>query len=122
MNKKDTIAFDYITIYVDPVSASGEGNDDVTSITTLDPATSVDMKVYPNPANVTVNVAVAGVKGKTNVQVFDMSGKAVISTQVNVENDGQIISLPVDNFAQGMYFIKLVNGDAMMTKKLVIKR
>lgn len=122
LNKKDTIAFDYITIYVDPVSASGEGNDDVTSITTLDPATSVDMKVYPNPANVTVNVAVAGVKGKTNVQVFDMSGKAVISTQVNVENDGQIISLPVDNFAQGMYFIKLVNGDAMMTKKLVIKR
>lgn len=122
LTKKDTIAFDYITIYVDPVSASGEGNDDVTSITTLDPATSVDMKVYPNPANVTVNVAVAGVKGKTNVQVFDMSGKAVISTQVNVENDGQIISLPVDNFAQGMYFIKLVNGDAMMTKKLVIKR
>lgn len=119
---KDTIAFDYFTIYVDDPSASGEGNDDVTSITTLDPATSVDMKVYPNPANVTVNVAVAGVKGKTNVQVFDMSGKAVISTQVNVENDGQIISLPVDNFAQGMYFIKLVNGDAMMTKKLVIKR
>ncbi len=120
--KKDTIAFDYITIYVDPVSASAEGNEDITSITTLDAATSVDMKVYPNPANVTVNVAVAGVKGKTNVQVFDMSGKAVISTQVNVENDGQIISLPVDNFAQGMYFIKLVNGDAMMTKKLVIKR
>lgn len=119
---KDTIALDYFTIYVDNASASGEGNDDVTSITTLDPVTSVDMKVYPNPANVTVNVAVAGVKGKTNVQVFDMSGKAVISTQVNVENDGQIISLPVDNFAQGMYFIKLVNGDAMMTKKLVIKR
>lgn len=122
LSAKDTIAFDYFTIYVDDPSASGEGNDDITSITTLNSAASVDMKVYPNPANVSVNVAVAGVQGKTNVQVFDMSGKAVISTQVNVDYDGQIITLPVDNFAQGMYFIKVVNGDAMMTKKLVIKR
>lgn len=122
LTAKDTIAFDYMTIYVDDLSASGEGNEDITSITTLDAAASVDMKVYPNPANVSVNVAVAGVQGKTNVQVFDMSGKAVISTQVNVDYDGQIITLPVDNFAQGMYFIKVVNGDAMMTKKLVIKR
>lgn len=122
LTAKDTIAFDYMTIYVDDLSASGEGDEDITSITTLDPSASVDMKVYPNPANVSVNVAVAGVQGKTNVQVFDMSGKAVISTQVNVDYDGQIITLPVDNFAQGMYFIKVVNGDAMMTKKLVIKR
>jgi hypothetical protein len=56
------------------------------------------------------------------ITVHDMSGKAVSNMRVDVDDNNQIINLPVDNYSQGIYFIKVVNGSAVMTKKLIIAR
>ena len=86
------------------------------------PAEKIDMNVYPNPASNYVNVVLSGVKGQTMITVHDMSGKAVSNMRVDVDDNDQIINLPVDNYSQGIYFIKVVNGNAVMTKKLIIAR
>ena len=122
----DTIIYDYFTINVKPNSTPG--TDYIApSVITPDPEETVvekamDMRVYPNPASNNVNVVLEGISGQTLVTIHDMSGKVVNSMRVDIDNDGQIINLPVENFSQGIYFIKAVNGKAVMTKKLIIAR
>lgn len=116
---KDTIAFDRVTIVVD----GGSADDAPTSIATLEEnKEDMNMTVYPNPADNNVNVVLNGVQGQTVITIHDMSGKAISSRRVNVDFDGQLYNLPVEGYAQGIYFIKVVNGDAVMTKKLIIAR
>lgn len=121
------IAYDYFTICVDTTylaSATDFIFDAPAEVVSSEESTveKVDMIVYPNPAANNVNVVLEGVSGQTVITVHDMSGKAVSSMRVDVDNNGQIINLPVDNYSQGIYFIKAVNGDAVMTKKLIIAR
>ena len=126
---KDTIAYDFFTIAVDTTYVGSSSDFDfvapaiVTTSSSEDiPVEKVDMNVYPNPASNNVNVVLTGVKGQTMITVHDMSGKAVSSMRVNIDDNDQIINLPVDNYSQGIYFIKVVNGNAVMTKKLIIAR
>ena len=121
------VAYDYFTICVDTTylaSATDFIFDAHAEVASSEESTveKVDMIVYPNPAANNVNVVLEGVSGQTVITVHDMSGKAVSSMRVDVDNNGQIINLPVDNYSQGIYFIKAVNGDAVMTKKLIIAR
>ena len=124
----DTIAFDTFMLVVDPGSGSGGQNVDNPTVITTSPEADndvekfVNMNVYPNPASNNVNVVLSGVEGQTVITVHDMSGKAVTSMKVDIDDNNQIVNLPVDNFSQGIYFIKAVNGNAVMTKKLIIAR
>ena len=124
---KDTIAYDFFTIAVDTTYVGASSDFDFVApavVTTTEEvaAEKVDMNVYPNPASNNVNVVLTGVKGQTMITVHDMSGKAVSSMKVDIDDNGQIINLPVDNYSQGIYFIKVINGNAVMTKKLIIAR
>ena len=124
---KDTIAYDFFTIYVDTTYVGSSTDFDYVApavVTTTEeaPAEKIDMNVYPNPASNNVNVVLNGVKGQTMITVHDMSGKAVSNMRVDIDENNQIINLPVDNYSQGIYFIKVVNGSAVMTKKLIIAR
>lgn len=125
----DTVAFDTFDIYVDStfVGASTTpvvGNPTVVTTSPEESAAekTINMNVYPNPASNNVNVVLSGIEGQTVITVHDMSGKAVTSMKVELNDNNQIINLPVDNFSQGIYFIKAVNGSAVMTKKLIIAR
>ena len=123
----DTVAFDTFTIHVDSSNLCVAPDNYVNATVTTTPEESVEseeinMNVYPNPASNNVNVVMTGVKGQTVISVHDMSGKVVTSMKVDLDDNNQIISLPVDNFSQGIYFIKAVNGSAVMTKKLIIAR
>jgi hypothetical protein len=129
LTQKDTVAFDTFTIFVDSnyVGASTTPSVSNPTVITTSPEETVaekaiNMNVYPNPASNNVNVVMSGVKGQTVITVHDMSGKAVTSMKVDIDDNNQIINLPVDNFSQGIYFIKAVNGSAVMTKKLIIAR
>ena len=124
---KDTIAYDFFTIAVDTTYVGSSTDFDFVApaiVTTVDetPVEKVDMNVYPNPASNNVNVVLTGVKGQTMITVHDMSGKAVSSMRVEIDDNNQIVNIPVDNYSQGIYFIKVVNGSAVMTKKLIIAR
>jgi hypothetical protein len=71
--------------------------------------------VYPNPASngkVTINSANSG---ELNVVAYDILGKQVVNTVlVNT-------TLDVSNLKAGVYILKLSQGNASVTKKLVIK-
>jgi len=72
--------------------------------------------MYPNPAKgvVTIN---AGDEAISNVTLFDITGKAVVTKSFNTTN----ATLDINSVPAGMYFIKVqVNGNTL-TNKLIVK-
>lgn len=71
--------------------------------------------LYPNPAsNGFVNI-VSKVSGEKQVAVFDVLGKQVINTTITGER------LNIAKLNSGVYIVKINQGNASVTKKLVVK-
>lgn len=72
-----------------------------------------EVSVYPNPATDVINVANA-----TNAQisVFDLTGKMI----VNIESASANETIDASNFAKGLYFVRISNGNNVITKKVSV--
>lgn len=78
---------------------------------------SYSVNLYPNPANEKVTVSVAGLNGKAQVSVIDMSGRTVLTSTM----EGDSAQLNVSKLAQGTYFVR-INGENISTvRKLVVR-
>lgn len=76
---------------------------------------SNQFSIYPNPAsNGFVNIS-SKVGGAKNISVFDVLGKQVIKTTMNGDR------LDISALNSGIYVLKIEQGKAATTKKLVIK-
>lgn len=74
-----------------------------------------EINVYPNPANSVINVANA--EG-AQVSVFDMNGRMVANVQSASANE----VIDATSFAQGMYIVRIVDGQNVTTKKVSVAR
>ncbi len=74
------------------------------------------LKIYPNPVNDFLNISVLGnVDRKSTLNIFDAKG--VLVRTINMTNNLQRIS--VADLAQGVYLIKLNNGEGNLSSKFV---
>lgn len=69
------------------------------------------INVYPNPAANVINVANAE---NAQVAVFDINGKLMVS----VENASANQTIDASNFANGLYFVRITDGNNVITKKI----
>jgi hypothetical protein len=67
-------------------------------------------KIYPNPTN--GNVTIEG-KGLTCIELYDIHGRLL----AYYDNLKDILHLDVNNFANGLYFVKLYSETNMMVAK-----
>lgn len=74
-----------------------------------------EINVYPNPANSVINVANA--EG-SQVSVYDMSGRMVANVQSASANE----VIDATSFAQGLYIVRIVDGQNVTTKKVSVAR
>lgn len=74
-----------------------------------------EINVYPNPATSVINVANA--EG-AQISVFDMNGRRV----ANVENASANEMINSANFAEGLYIVRIVDGQNVTTKKVSVVR
>ncbi|MGB1207221.1 MAG: T9SS type A sorting domain-containing protein [Chitinophagales bacterium] len=81
---------------------------------------SLQVELYPNPANTTATLQIATAfdmtKTSYNVQVVDMIGRT-IST---FTTDATTIDINVSDYADGYYFISVDNGITQTVKKMII--
>lgn len=78
-------------------------------------AADVYLNVYPNPSNGEFTVAVTGLTEKLSIEIFNGLGEIVYKE--NLTSDKQTINA---NFANGVYFIKLIeNGKVLSIKKMI---
>jgi PKD repeat protein len=105
---------------------SGCGNDSTTiTVTVTDVpkvARKVEAKVYPNPAQNTVNVEFnVPVTENVKVSVIDITGKTVAAA---AELDGafgqQNVSFNTSDLSNGVYFINIASPSAVGTYKFII--
>ena len=75
---------------------------------------SQDFEIYPNPAMDRINISAQD--DSCSVQIFDASGKVIISANVMSDID-------VSTLTSGMYYVKLVSETTVYkTQKLLIVR
>jgi len=83
------------------------------------PISDNTLKIYPNPANETVNLLFnRQINDLVNIQVLNTSGLEVYSTSIALT--GSTIRLDVSKLAAGMYIIKVGTRDFSATAKLII--
>ena len=78
---------------------------------------NVNLTLSPNPATSQVRLNIAGIGGKINCSILDMSGRVVYSTEVNAgENVLNLNGIPA-----GAYFVRVTNSAISKVEKLVIR-
>jgi hypothetical protein len=91
-----------------------------TATRATDPAISDVPKlvVFPNPANNVVNVNLSGLKGKSEVSMFDVNGRVVLRREVNAVNT----QLDISALPAGVYIMRIKNGVKEVNMTKIIKQ
>lgn len=85
----------------------------VTSLTEI--AKELEVKVYPNPFTEEIFIAVSFLDEHTQLQMFDINGKVILSEKVT---SGKHI-IQTNSIENGIYFLRVENGNGTTTKKIV---
>jgi len=74
--------------------------------------------VWPNPANDVLNITLkSGLSGDTNVSMFDVQGRQVLTKKLTGSND----VLDINHLSGGFYIVKLTQGNKQYVKKVLVK-
>ena len=74
------------------------------------------LNIYPNPAKADrIYITTAKPAMSKDVEIFDMLGKRIMQATLNGKE------LNISNLTRGVYIIKVKEGDASATRKLVVE-
>lgn len=79
------------------------------------------LNVYPNPARENINITYNGLENQTQIHLYDLTGKEVLT---QVWNNGIGLNqeqVDVSQLQQGVYFLTLVSGNKTTTQKIIIQ-
>ena len=81
-----------------------------------------DLVLYPNPADVIVNIeAWIGTSQDARLELIGMDGKRILSEPL-AGNAGILKkTLDVSGIPGGIYLLRVISGDGVATRKLVIE-
>ena len=87
---------------------------------TLDPTLGQFIELYPNPATEKVFLSFAlPTTSEVQVDVYDLNGQLVLPATADYFSNNTM-ELAVDEFASGIYIVKIVVDDGVMVKRVVI--
>lgn len=76
---------------------------------------AMNMSIYPNPVVDQVNITVEDFSNAT-LEIYNLLGEVVKSTQLSSQNT----QVDVSNLTNGTYIVRVVNGQKVATKKVII--
>ena len=74
-----------------------------------------EIKVYPNPNLGVFNIDLGVTDKQARVLVFDIKGMHVLSRELTQQQS----KIDMSTFQSGMYLVKIVSGDTVITKKIM---
>ena len=87
------------------------------------PATTVKFSVYPNPSASQINILYyAQQNGSTDLLILNELGTTVVHKKVGTIAGQNSFSLNIGELANGVYFVKLMDGNNMHVQKLVVQK
>ncbi len=82
----------------------------------------VDVTLYPNPAEKTLNLRIQGREKDLMLVISDVTGNIKLAEKLtNIPSEYTKI-VDVSGFAEGLYFIRMSNDDRYFIEKFVVKR
>ena len=79
--------------------------------------------VYPNPVTAnTVSVSTAGFSGETQVEVFDLQGRVVVSERMTNAQSSDRTVLDVSMLTNGTYVVRMANSTKSLAAKLIVRK
>ena len=73
-----------------------------------------EISVYPNPTSSVINIAA---KGMQNITIIDMTGRVVMSKDVNSNFE----TISAEGFAKANYMVRIATTDGVVVKNIVIE-
>jgi hypothetical protein len=79
---------------------------------------------YPNPSSskTSADITVAQDVSGTTLSVFNSLGAQVLSKEVTLHKGKNTVSIDTENLESGIYFVRIVNGESRITKKITINK
>lgn len=79
-----------------------------------------ELNLFPNPARENIFYAVHGLSdGKLSLQIIDIDGKLVYQEAFENESTAMQGQINLENLSSGIYLIRMIHGDQIITKKFV---
>ena len=87
--------------------------------------------INPNPTSGTATISVSGISGRVRISVVDMSGRELsvavggshgtLGGEMPDCSNGCVMTMDVDNLAQGAYFVRIIGENVSLVKKLIVR-
>lgn len=78
-----------------------------------------EISIYPNPANNLLNLELGSLKGlNVKIELINTLGQVILERNTSLNQ----ISIPVSNYSNGMYFVKISDGSSQKTFKVIVKK
>jgi len=82
-----------------------------------DNALSKGIKIYPNPSNGVLNIAVANYSGDLNIEIFDINGRKVLSNKGDFTSEK---AMNLSGLQSGVYIVKLQGDNLTHSEKIIL--
>ena len=108
------------------ITVSGSGITRTVSVTqagspsTINEEVAEGISVYPNPTSGMFTVGLGAIEGKTTCQIINANGSIIETREVNADSNSEIV---FDcNVSSGVYFVRIISGNNVWTKRVVIEK
>ena len=88
---------------------------EIDATTAVDENISAEVEVFPNPARDIISITQAK---DMHMAIFDVAGKLILERNIDTDK----AQIPLDSFANGMYFIRFTKDNQTGTKKFIVKK
>ena len=106
----------YITLLLITFFTLGANAQDVKQQSKTQESSAIEgLNLYPNPVSNGKVYITSKNDDEKDIIIFDVLGKKVIQTTINSRE------LNISNLSSGVYIIKINEGDASATRKLIVK-
>ena len=80
-----------------------------------------NFNLHPNPANKNVTISFNSIEKERHTLIIqNMKGQQVLNESISIQNGLSSKVIDLSQFKSGIYFVKVVNGSSIVTKKLVV--
>ncbi len=80
----------------------------------VDEISALEFIVYPNPAKDKLTIKTKDLSAEAKAEIHNSLGQLVYSAQISGEN-----TIDLSGFSQGLYFVKVTDGNKSETKKII---
>jgi hypothetical protein len=92
--------------------------DDISASTAIQTTADFEnIELFPNPGNGIFTLNIPGLNSMASIDIMDISGKNLKSLKTAINS----FSIDLSDISEGLYFVKVSEGDKSTVKKLVIK-